>query len=227
GPQGEKGPKGAKGDRGLTGPQGERGAGITSVMTLDDNRVLVRYGDEQSEILTIPTVSGKDGKDGKSLEFEWNGTRLGIREQGKYFYNYVNLRGPKGSNGIEGVGLRDVTLTQTGNEVALSFSLTNSTIKERSFSLAELKLPNYFTKEEAEKQFAPTKHSHDELLSYSEAERVFVSNSFALKNFITIRNVESYCAGKNHNHDELYYAKSKIDGKLAEKSNVVKKVWSG
>lgn len=227
GPQGEKGPKGAKGDRGLTGPQGERGAGITSVMTLDDNRVLVRYGDEQSEILTIPTVSGKDGKDGKSLEFEWNGTRLGIREQGKYFYNYVNLRGPKGSNGIEGVGLRDVTLTQTGNEVALSFSLTNSTIKEHSFSLAELKLPNYFTKEEAEKQFAPTKHSHDELLSYSEAERVFVSNSFALKNFITIRNVESYCAGKNHNHDELYYAKSKIDEKLGEKSNVVKKVWSG
>lgn len=184
GPQGEKGPKGAKGDRGLTGPQGERGAGITSVMTLDDNHVLVRYGDEQSEILTIPTVSGKDGK---SLEFEWNGTRLGIREQGKYFYNYVNLRGPKGSNGIEGVGLRDVTLTQTGNEVALSFSLTNSTIKERSFSLAELKLPNYFTKEEAEKQFAPTKHSHD----------------------------------------ELYYAKSKIDEKLGEKSNVVKKVWSG
>ncbi|WP_394290410.1 collagen-like protein, partial [Fusobacterium necrophorum] len=227
GPQGEKGPKGAKGDRGLTGPQGERGAGITSVMTLDDNRVLVRYGDEQSEILTIPTVSGKDGKDGKSLEFEWNGTSLGIREQGKYFYNYMNLRGPKGSNGIEGVGLRDVTLTQTRNEVTLSFSLTDSTIKERSFSLAKLKLPNYFTKEEVEKQFAPTKHSHDELLSYSEAERVFVSNSFALENFITIRNVESYCAGKNHNHDELYYTKSKIDEKLAEKSNVVKKVWSG
>lgn len=31
----------------------------------------------------------------------------------------------------------------------------------------------------------------------------------------------------SHNHDDRYYSESEIDEKLAEKSNVVKKVWSG
>lgn len=225
GPQGERGPKGVKGGRGLTGPQGERGAGITSITSLDNDRVRLIYGDGESTVIRIPTVPGVAGKNGKSLEFEWRGTSLGIRAEGSYFYDYKNL---KGSQGIDGVGIDNITLNQSQNEVALRFSLTNSTVKECNFSLAELTLPNYFTKQEAKNRFALVKHSHDELLSYTEAERVFVSNSFALENFITIRNVGSYCAGKNHNHDELYYTKSKIDENFVKKTDVKwEKLWSG
>lgn len=210
GPQGERGPKGIKGDRGLTGPQGERGAGITSITSLDDNKVRLTYGDGQSTVVNISTVPGVAGKNGKSLEFNWQGTSLGIRAEGSYFYDYKNLKGS------QGVGIDNITLNQLGNEVALRFSLTNSTVEEKSFSLAELTLPNYFTKKETENRFALVKHSHDELLSYTEAERVFVSNSFALKNFITIRNVGSYCADKNHNHDDRYITQSQIDEELSE-----------
>lgn len=34
-------------------------------------------------------------------------------------------------------------------------------------------------------------------------------------------------AAKTHAHDDRYYTQDQMDGKLAEKSNVVKKVWSG
>lgn len=38
------------------------------------------------------------GDDGKSLEFNWNGTSLGVRQQGQNDYDYVDL---KGDNGLD------------------------------------------------------------------------------------------------------------------------------
>lgn len=80
-----KGPKGVTGER---GPRGERGAGITSVAALDNNRVIVRYGDGESEILTIPTVSGKDGH---SPKLTVSGDYLQI--DGVNSYNFSILKG--------------------------------------------------------------------------------------------------------------------------------------
>lgn len=51
---------------------------------------------------------GKDGKQGipgiqgKSLEFKWNGTQLGIRVQGQCEYMYIDLQGPPGPPGPPG-----------------------------------------------------------------------------------------------------------------------------
>lgn len=64
--RGEPGPKGERGLQGLQGSPGERG--------------------EQ----------GVAGRDGKNLEFNWNGTRLGIRQQGDTRYQYVDLKGNDG-----------------------------------------------------------------------------------------------------------------------------------
>jgi hypothetical protein len=41
--------------------------------------------------------SGPQGEKGKSLEFTWNGTQLGIRQEGDATYQYVNLKGDSGS----------------------------------------------------------------------------------------------------------------------------------
>lgn len=38
-------------------------------------------------------------EDGKSLEFKWEGTSLGIRQEGQSQYEYVNLKGDKGDAG--------------------------------------------------------------------------------------------------------------------------------
>lgn len=51
---------------------------------------------------------GKDGKQGipgiqgKSLEYKWNGTQLGIRVQGQTEYMYIDLQGPPGPPGPPG-----------------------------------------------------------------------------------------------------------------------------
>lgn len=61
---------------------------------------------EKSGSTTTITLTKKDGttqtveiEDGKSLEFNWEGTFLGIRQEGQSEYQYVNLQGPKGDPG--------------------------------------------------------------------------------------------------------------------------------
>lgn len=46
-------------------------------------------------------VSGGGGA-GRSLEFEWDGTKLGVRVEGDEEYQYVDLRGPQGEQGPKG-----------------------------------------------------------------------------------------------------------------------------
>ena len=45
---------------------------------------------------------GDKGDDGKSLEFNWQGTSLGVRKEGESTYSYTNLKGDKGDQGDKG-----------------------------------------------------------------------------------------------------------------------------
>ena len=45
---------------------------------------------------------GDKGDDGKSLEFNWQGTSLGVRKEGESTYSYTNLKGDKGDKGDTG-----------------------------------------------------------------------------------------------------------------------------
>ena len=54
-------------------------------------------------------VNGADGQDGKSLDFNWNGTELGIRKEGQQSFSYVNLKGQDGKNGVDGNNGQDGT----------------------------------------------------------------------------------------------------------------------
>ena len=61
--------------------------------------------DKENGVTTV-TLTKKDGtqetvqiEDGKSLEFNWDGTSLGVRQEGQSNYQYVNLQGPQGPAG--------------------------------------------------------------------------------------------------------------------------------
>jgi len=54
-----------------------------------------------------PGEKGTDGINGKSLEFNWNGTELGIRQEGTSNYQYVNLEGKRGDKGEQGLPGKD------------------------------------------------------------------------------------------------------------------------
>lgn len=122
GPQGIQGPKGEKGE---TGPQGLPGVDGKSLEFLwNGTRLGVRLegeatyqyvdlkGDKGDKGDTGPQglqgeqgiqgEIGPIGPQGKSLEFLWSGTQLGIRVQGDTVYQYVDLIGPQGPQGIQG-----------------------------------------------------------------------------------------------------------------------------
>lgn len=49
-------------------------------------------------------ASGGGGGSGADLEFDWDGTRLGVRQEGDDDYEYVDLQGERGQRGEKGTG---------------------------------------------------------------------------------------------------------------------------
>ena len=77
--------------------------------------------DKEGRITTI-TITNKDGvtqevtlEDGKNIEYNWQGTQLGIRQEGESQYQYVDLKGEKGDAGA--IKMQIVAeLPQTGSD---------------------------------------------------------------------------------------------------------------
>lgn len=123
GPQGAQGPKGDTGD---TGPPGLPGAdGKSLEFVWNGTQLGVRQeGEAEYQYVDLQGPKGGDkgdtgpkgetgdkgdkgdtgdpGPQGKSLEFHWDDTRLGIRVEGETAYQYVDLQGPQGLQGPKG-----------------------------------------------------------------------------------------------------------------------------
>lgn len=79
----------------LTGP---RGVGIEKIEKTTSSGVedtyTITYTDGQTSNFIV--------KNGLPLEFNWDGTKLGIRVQGQTDYSYTDLKGSKGDTGAQG-----------------------------------------------------------------------------------------------------------------------------
>jgi hypothetical protein len=80
---------------------------------------------------------GETGPQGKNLEFNWNGTQLGVRVEGDPSYQYVNLKGDKGTTGDTGAtgrGITSVTRTSgngsAGTTDTYTIAYSDSTISQ-------------------------------------------------------------------------------------------------
>ena len=131
GPQGERGftglqgPQGMQGPRGFTGPKGERGlVGPQGLQGLKGDQGLQGIqglkGDKGDK--------GDKGNIGVGLEYEWQGTFLGVKRADEFVYDFTNLKGDKGEKteyiGGSGIivsgdtiinGAPDQTVTLTGS----------------------------------------------------------------------------------------------------------------
>lgn len=104
--------------------KGETGNGIdkiektNSVGLIDTYTIYFTDGNTTTFTITngkngIDGVNGTNGENGKSLQFNWNGTQLGIRTEGSTEYTYVDLKGNKGDKGDPG----EVTLEQLNTSI--------------------------------------------------------------------------------------------------------------
>ena len=62
-----------------------------------------------SRVLNLGKVKGENGK---SLEFEWSGTQLGIRQEGTDTYSFVDLKGEAGPRGPAGPSYDDTEIRE-------------------------------------------------------------------------------------------------------------------
>jgi len=103
---------GRDGIDGEKGDKGDTGNGIASAVLNEDYTLTLTFTDGTS--YTTPSIrgakgdkgdkgdkgeKGDKGDTGAGLEFDWNGTQLGVRQEGQSSYQYVNLKGDKGDTG--------------------------------------------------------------------------------------------------------------------------------
>lgn len=92
---------------------------------IEETNNLSITANKEGKVTTI-TITKKDGttqtieiEDGKSLEFKWQGTSLGIRQEGQSQYQYTNLQGPKGDAGAVKMIIVQVLPTEDIDENAI------------------------------------------------------------------------------------------------------------
>ena len=127
--KGQKGDKGEQGQRGVQGKSAydlwlEKGNVGTEVDFL--NSLKGQKGDTGTQ--------GLQGNNGTSLDYEWQGTKLGVKKSTETDYTYVELKGEQGNQGLQGekgIGIKEITLV--GN---------NLNIKLDDDSVKTINLPN-------------------------------------------------------------------------------------
>lgn len=93
--------------------KGDNGDSVSIISTEKvDGATTVTFSDGTSIIIN----DGATGEKGKSLEFNWDGTKLGIRTEGDIAYTYIELKGDTGNSGI---GIDNIEFTSsTSGDVA-------------------------------------------------------------------------------------------------------------
>jgi|GEM_PF-6688372 len=138
-----------KGDKGNTGEKGDTGRGITSITKKSEiagiNYYEIIYTDggkgeftveDGKNAYDIAIKNGYDGTEeewllsliGKGLEFNWNGTKLGVRVEGETEYQYSDdLKGEKGDKGDIGKAFYIAKVYSSIAEMQTDFN--NNTVK--------------------------------------------------------------------------------------------------
>lgn len=99
---GNNGRDGAKGESGTNGKDGQNGKdGITPIFRVSSNYIQVSI-DNGLNYTNLVSLDSLRGADGESLEFNWLGTKLGIKKAGESEYTYVELKGETGDKGERG-----------------------------------------------------------------------------------------------------------------------------
>ena len=100
---GNNGKDGAKGENGANGKDGQDGKdGVTPIFRVSSDYIQVSI-DNGLNYTNLVSLDSLKGNDGESLEFKWEGTKLGVKKASGSEYTYVELKGETGEKGEKGV----------------------------------------------------------------------------------------------------------------------------
>ena len=91
-------------------------------------KVIITNRDGQEKETTILNgVDGKDGFNGVGLNYNWNGTSLGVKREDEQNYRYTNLKGDTGNPGQDGVDGVSPTITSSKSGSTTTITITDKT----------------------------------------------------------------------------------------------------
>lgn len=117
--------------------------GITGGAAIDDESINGTTVWSSKKVYDELRKAAKDGITGKNLEYKWDHTKLGVRQEGMTEYDFTDLVGPDGPAGLDGSSIIDVELEGTDLIVTIQdvdeYPLENSKILniEKGFITAE------------------------------------------------------------------------------------------
>ena len=217
--KGDKGDTGAQGPIGLTGPKGDTGAQGPQGLKGDTG------------------ATGPKGDIGVGLDYEWDGTQLGVKKEDESTFVYTDLQGPPGAavaDSVEWANVlnRPVSFPPSSHtHDSLRFSDTrsvNTAPVDYNFVMqAEFKYRSVIG--------APGTTTYGGLITiapWGDGSGGYATQIFTSADGMFVRraslNATSWGTWEKfsmdgHNHDEEYYRKSEIDTKIGENSLTVKR----
>ena len=104
-------------------------------LSVTETHIIWKYDNEAiwNNLISIAEITGPQGIQGYSLQFTWDGTSLGIKREDEIEYQYIDL---KGEQGIQGIAGREVVF-QT-SETHIQWKYADEVIWNDLISLAEI-----------------------------------------------------------------------------------------
>ena len=88
-------------------------------------QIWLEQGNKGTQQDFLNSLKGQDGLNGKSIEYTWRGTELGIRQEGQLDYTYVNLKGETGQNAVNpNFTIGTVTTLPSGSDATVTLTGT-------------------------------------------------------------------------------------------------------
>jgi len=107
-------------------------------LSVTETHIIWKYDNELvwNNLISLAEITGPQGIQGYSLQFTWDGTSLGIKREDEIEYQYTDL---KGEQGIQGIAGREVVF-QT-SETHIQWKYADEVIWNDLISLAEITGP--------------------------------------------------------------------------------------
>ena len=168
-------------------------------------------------------IKALKGKDGINLEFEWNGTKLGVKTSEEKEFKYVDLKGETGQTGATGMtgnSIKNIEKLSTKDNVdtyAVNFTdgtQTTFNVRNGEVSLDELKEVD----SKVESNYEEFENLKSELLAVNEVRDSFINVGDSYKEQLLNLSIDGVCKQTTTTGKQLFNIKNITEGRYIDES---------